>query len=301
MSEHSPQLAARPLALAKAIRPWQWLKNLLVFLPIISAHRLSDSAAVFVSMKAFAALSLAASAGYLANDLKDRAADRAHPTKRHRPLASGAISPQLACVVAAILILGAALLSASLPIAFQLLLVGYLATSLAYSWFLKRAPGLDAVLLAGFYTVRIVAGGVATGITLSVWLLAFSSFFFLSLALAKRYSEIALSSPDSSADIPGRGYHPKDLDAVGTLGCSSGMISVLVLALYIHAPETRTLYAHPNALWGVTAAMLYWVIRLWLLVYRRTVADDLVLHSARDPVTYMVVAVMAVTLMIAKG
>ena len=186
---------ARPLqsrlgALNRALRTYQWVKNALLFLPLLLAHRVGDGEAWAAAAVGFVAFSLTASFGYVVNDLVDREADRQHPTKRHRPFASGALSPAFGVALAPALLLVAFGLAAwLLPAAFLVALAAYLVTTVAYSFALKRMPVTDVVVLAGLYTLRILAGGAATGITVSEWLLGFSMFFFLSLAMLKRYAE----------------------------------------------------------------------------------------------------------------
>lgn len=239
----------------RALRPHQWLKNVLVFLPMLAAHRL-DGATLMLSLLAFVCFSLVASSVYVLNDLLDLAADRAHPRKRNRPFASGSIPIAHGTWMAAGLLGLGALLAVGIGGVFLLVMAGYFLLTTAYSLHLKRRIVIDICVLAGLYTVRIVAGGVATGIPLSVWLLAFSVFFFLSLAAVKRQAELIDSADRGSLTASGRGYHVDDLPVISMIGIGAGYVSVLVMTLYVDSPEVVVLYAHPEALWGVCAVLL---------------------------------------------
>lgn len=246
---------------------------------------------------AVVALSLCASGTYVVNDLLDREHDRNHPTKHHRPFASGALSTGTG-IGMAFLLVGSAfgLALAALPMAFTVALGAYTATTLAYSLRLKAVPLLDVLVLAGLYALRLVAGGVATGIPLSEWLLAFSLFFFLGLALLKRYTELRRIETGETSAENGRGYQPEDAALVRVLGPASGLLSVLVLALYMSGPEIRELYTHPSWLGLTLPVMLYWTMRMWLLAHRGQMLDDPVLFAVKDRISYGVVAVVAVVL-----
>ena len=266
----------------KALRPVQWLKNLLVFVPLLAGQKLGDPALFLAACMAFVAFSLTASSVYLVNDLLDLAADRRHHRKSARPFASGALPIKVGIIAAPLLIaLGIAIGLLSLPPAFLIVLGGYLLLTSLYSFWLKRHVIVDVILLAGLYTLRIIAGSGATGIAPSFWLLAFSQFIFFSLALVKRYTELRLKDDDGSI-IAGRGYYPADLPVLMALGASSGMMAVLVLALYIDSPATAALYAGRGWLWLIPPTFLYWVTRLWMRTHRGEVHDDPVVFAARD-------------------
>jgi 4-hydroxybenzoate polyprenyltransferase len=285
--------SARTLrACVAALRPHQWAKNVLVFLPVVAGHRLTEGAALGSAALAFAAFSLTASAVYVLNDLVDLEHDRAHVTKRQRPFASGTLGVRTGMALVPALLLVAAALTAALPPAFGLLLAGYFGANLAYSFFLKRRVIADVVLLAGLYTARIFAGGLATGIEVSEWLASFSGFLFLSLALVKRASELVRAG----ADLPGRDYRLVDREAVLSMGTASGYLSVLVLAMYVTHADVRLLYAHPAWLWALCPLVLYWVSRLWVRARRGEVEGDPVVFALADPATYLVGALAAVSL-----
>ena len=284
----------------RALRPHQWAKNGLVVLPVLLAHRTADAGALGAATVAFAALSLCASGTYVVNDLTDRDRDRRHPTKRTRPFASGALSPAFGVGLAAVLLAAAFGLSAAfLPGGFTLVLATYVVATLAYSLRFKSEPILDVLVLAGLYALRVVGGGAATGVPLSEWLLAFSLFFFLGLALLKRYVELRQMETGAAPSDNGRGYLADDAALVRAVGPATGLISVLVLALYVTSPEVRVLYEQPFLLWIAIPAFVYWTLRMWLLAHRGQMPDDPVLFAVKDPASYAVVAVVAATVSLA--
>lgn len=268
----------------KALRPHQWLKNLLVFLPMLAAHQFDGPTAV-LSLLAFVCFSLVASSVYVLNDLLDLAADRAHPRKRMRPFASGSIPIAHGTWMAAGLLLLGGLLAMSISPAFVLTMIAYYALTTSYSLNLKRRMVIDICVLAGLYTARIVAGGVATGIPLSVWLLAFSVFFFLALAAVKRQAELIDSAERGNLQPSGRGYTVDDLPIITMIPIASGYVSVLVLTLYVNSPAVVEIYAHPEALWGVCAVLLYWITRTVMVAHRGNMHDDPVVYAAKDRIS----------------
>ncbi len=279
-------------ALVRAMRPYQWVKNLLVFLPLLTAHALLDPSATLPAIVAFGAFCFCASAIYLANDLLDIEADRAHARKRHRPIAAGELDVPVAIAASTILALcglvSALLVSAVLAVVLAI----YAAVTMAYSLVLKRRPVLDVFVLAGLYVLRIVAGGVASGIALSTWLLAFALFLFLSLAFIKRHAEVSAAS----GDIPGRGYSSEDRSWLQQVGLICSMMAVLVLALYVASPEVSVLYSRPRILWLLCPVLLFWLTDLWFRASRRSLVDDPILVAVRDPLSYVVAALSAVVL-----
>lgn len=265
----------------RALRPHQWLKNTLVFLPALAAHQL-DPATLGAALLTFVVFSLVASSVYLLNDLLDLAADRAHPRKRNRPLAAGRIPILHGTLLApALLVTGLAL---AVPLGAPLLasvLVYYVLTT-AYSLDLKRRLVVDICTLAGLYTIRIVAGGAACGIPLSVWLLAFSIFFFFSLASVKRQAELVDGLHSGKKKLGGRGYEVGDLPIVSAMAIASGFLSVLVLALYLTSPEVDALYANSAILIGICPILLYWISRMVMITHRGRMHDDPVVFAVRD-------------------
>ena len=274
-------------ALFKACRTHQWAKNFLVFVPVLTAHKVTDVHTLSLGGIAFVAFSLLASGVYLFNDLLDLEADRAHSTKRMRPLASGQVSIPFAVGFGLVLLAGGLGLGLLCGRMFLLVAGIYLASNIAYSVWFKEIVMLDVVVLACFYTLRLLAGGAATGIGVSGWLLAFSVFFFFGLAMVKRYSELRGLAVEEGASAAGRGYFRTDLEPIGTFGVSSGMISVLVLVLYIMSPEVRLLYRHPTTLLLLCPLFLYWITRLWFKANRGEVPQDPVVFALTDRTSYV--------------
>ena len=284
----------------RALRAHQWVKNVLVLVPVVLDHRLSDAPALARGLVAFVAFCLAASGAYILNDLLDVHADRAHPTKRHRPFASGSLSPRVGWVLAPLLLADALLLGATLGSSrFLGLLMLYVVTTTAYSLFLKQIAVLDVLLLAGLYTLRVLAGIAATGVTFSSWFLAFSTFLFLSLAFLKRYAELSAHQGGEQELLKRRGYQRSDREWLGAMGGASGYLSVLVLALYVNSHEVVRLYRAPLLLWLVCPLLLYWTGRMWLLAYRGRIHEDPIVATVRDPVSYLVGGLVALVLVLA--
>jgi 4-hydroxybenzoate polyprenyltransferase/phosphoserine phosphatase len=275
----------------KALRPHQWLKNVLVFVPMLGAHQL-DGPTFLSSLLAFICFSLVASSVYILNDLLDLSADRAHPRKRNRPLASGSIPIAHGTWIAAGLIILGAILAVFIGWNFVLVMAGYYLLTTAYSLHLKRRVVIDICVLAGLYTMRIVAGGVATAIPLSVWLLAFSVFFFLALAAVKRQAELIDSAERGNLKASGRGYHADDLPIISMIAIGAGYVSVLVMILYVNSPAVVELYARPEALWGVCAVLLYWITRMVMVAHRGGMHDDPVVYAAKDRISQVCLVII---------
>lgn len=289
----------RPAALARALRAHQWAKNVLVFVALIASHRFTDLAAWFSCLAAFASFSAAASAVYILNDLLDLEADRKHHRKRSRPFASGAAPIPVGVAMIGLLAALAAVAAIPLPPRFAMLLAAYLAMTTLYSAFLKRKLMVDVLCLAGLYTLRIVAGGVAAGVAISPWLMAFSMFLFLSLAFAKRYTELTAAG-EGVWQLPGRGYRgATDLDVIRSLGATSGYLCVLVFCLYLNSPDVYAHYHHPDALWFMCPILLYWVSRVWFFACREALADDPVVFALRDRVSLACGALFGLVFMVA--
>lgn len=272
----------------KAVRLHQWAKNILIFTPLITAHRAFEPSLSAAAALAFLCFGLCASGLYLANDLLDVADDRHHPGKRHRPFASGDLSLFSGLLAAPLLVLAAfALATLLLPPAFVATLGAYAALSLGYSLLLKRMMAVDVITLAMLYTLRIVGGGAACGIELTFWILGFSMFIFLSLALVKRYAELARTEVQvnvggTATPLRGRGYRADDRAMVASLGAAAGYLSALVLALYIQDLNNSALYRHPELIWFACPLLLLWITRLWLLTHRGQMHDDPVVFALRD-------------------
>jgi 4-hydroxybenzoate polyprenyltransferase len=286
------------LAVADALRVHQWVKNLLVFVPVLLDHKISDPAVVLKALIAFAAFCCAASGAYIMNDLLDHEADRQHPTKRHRPFAAETLSRPFGMLMVPLLFAAALLGSLWLSSKFLMLLGLYVVLTTAYSIYLKRVAVLDVLLLAGLYTLRVLAGVAASHVRFSTWLLAFSMFLFLSLAFLKRYAELS-QLKGGTESIARRGYLREDREWLGSMGGASGYISVLVLALYINSDQVMPLYRHPLLLWLICPLLLLWISRMWLLAHRGRINQDPIVATVRDPASYGIGAVVAAILYLA--
>ena len=282
-------------SLLSALRIHHWVKNLLVLVPVVLDHKLFTPPILLRGIAAAAGFCLAASATYVLNDLLDLTADRQHPTKKRRPFASGALSVGTGALLAGILFVAALALGRLVPSTSYFGLLGlYIIATTAYSMYLKRLPVLDVLLLAGLYTLRVLAGVAATDVPFSPWLLAFSMFLFLSLAFVKRFSELG-ALPEASDAVPRRGYRRGDREWLGSMGAASGYLSVLVLALYVSSEQVLVLYRRPFLLWLICPLLLFWVSRMWLLAHRGRLHEDPIVATARDPVSYVIgIAVGAV-------
>jgi len=291
-----------PALILSAMRVRQWVKNLLVFVPVVLAHRYLDLEPLSMAALGFLSLSLAASAAYVVNDMLDVEADRHHPDKRRRPFASGELPLQAGFVMAPLLIGASVALTLPLPMAFRGILALYLLTTMLYSFFLKEVALLDVLVLAGLFTVRIIGGASASGVHVSEWLLAFSMFIFLSLAAVKRYAELRrLAGTDSGGvKLKRRGYFKGDEQLILLMGVVSGFMAVLVLALYISSEAVTQLYDRPQLLWFACPLMLYWIGRIWLLAHRGVVTDDPLMFAVRDLTTWLIAGAGSVILLIAS-
>lgn len=289
VERHLEAPGGRLHAWLRGLRLHQWLKNLLVFLPVLASHRFLEPAAMLQAVGAYLAFGVCASSVYLLNDLLDLPSDRSHPRKRLRPFAAGQLPLSHGLVAAPLLTILAFLLALLISPGFALVLAIYFLMTLAYSFRMKRVVMVDVVLLAALYTIRIIAGAAAIGSALSFWLLAFSMFLFFSLAVLKRYTELLSMQANGGDKASGRGYEVGDLALLQSLGGASGYISVLVLALYINSPESLALYSHPQVLWLLCPALLYWVSRIWIVAHRGDMHDDPVVFAATDRVSQAVI------------
>jgi 4-hydroxybenzoate polyprenyltransferase len=283
----------------KALRVHQWMKNLLVFTPLLTSHRILDLPALAHALCGFAVFSLVASSTYLVNDLLDLTADRRHLTKSKRPMAAGLISIPAAISVALLLLVAAGLLSILLPWQAATLVLGYSLATLLYSSVIKKMLVADVVMLAVFYTARLLYGGLATGIEISIWTLAFCAFSFFSLAAAKRINDLAKASLRGSESLRHRAYQSQDRNALVASAASTSNVAVLVLILYINSQQGERLYHHPQWLWLICVPLLYWFNRILTLANRGSLADDPILFAAKDTATYVVLACVALISFIA--
>lgn len=284
----------------RAMRIHQWAKNMLLFVPVVMAHELLDVGALLATGLAFLAFGFTASATYIVNDLLDLETDRHHARKRNRPFAAGTLSPSAGAIASITLLAVGVAISLLLPLAFQLALVAYLICTLLYSWRLKQVASLDVLLLAGLYTLRVVAGAFAAGLVLSFWLLAFSMFMFLCLALVKRVAElIELKKREdvgTRIEVRGREYSTHDIPILQIMGASSGYLAVLILALYINSAEVLELYRSPEILWLIAPLLLLWVTRLWVVTARGYMDEDPIFFAIKDPETWVTAAITSVIL-----
>lgn len=286
-------------SLTKALRMHQWLKNILIFVPLIAAHKINDLALMADAILAFVAFGLCASSVYLLNDLLDLSADRKHSRKRDRPFAAGTLPVSHGLLLIPSLLVTAVLLSAGfLPMVFLETLGAYYLITLVYSFWAKEKVLVDILFLTGLYTMRLITGAAATGIELSFWLLAFSVFLFFSLALVKRYSEMLSTQQAGRKEATGRGYVVNDMSLIQSMGITSGYMAVLVLALYINSPDIRQLYEHPKVLWALCPVLLFWISRVWVKTFRGEMHYDPVVFAAKDRISQMIAIIFAVVFLL---
>ena len=282
----------------RAMRCYQWVKNLLVLVPAITSHTIFERPVAGRAALAFFAFGFCASAAYIVNDLLDLEDDRRHKTKKHRPFASGRMPMGAGILLAVVCLTASAVIARLLPDAFVIALITYLALTSLYSLYLKRLLLVDVLTLALLYTLRVVAGHLATGIAFSLWLSPFAFFLFLSLAFSKRAADLIQHQHDNRKLMPGRGYLTMDLEAVCSAGMCSGFLSSLVLAFYINSDSVQLLYRRPALLWGLQPILLYYVTRLWIICRRGELTEDPIQYTAREPSTYAA-ALLAVMVLLA--
>lgn len=283
----------------KALRVHQWLKNLLIFIPLLMSHRFREVDLVGQAILGFLAFGLCASSVYLLNDLLDLPDDRQHPTKRNRPFAAGSISMVNGALLIPVLLIASFGIALLLPLEFLGVLLLYYIITLAYSIRLKRAVLVDVLTLAALYTIRIIAGAAAVSVVLSFWLLAFSMFLFLSLALVKRYTELLTIQQHERTRTSGRGYNTTDLETLSQFGSASAYMAVLVLALYINSDVVRDLYSHPEIIWLLCPLLLYLVTRVWLMARRGELHEDPAVFLIRDRRSQLLIGIGAILLWLA--
>lgn len=290
----------RPTArtLLKAIRAHQWAKNVLLFLPLVLSHQLT-ARSVSAAIAAFFCFSFMASANYLMNDMLDIETDRRHRWKRLRPFAAGDLSVANGIFVAASLSGASLAILPVLPREFAVWLGLYIVATVSYSLYLKRLVVVDVLLLSGLYTVRLLAGGAATGTPISQWLAGFSTLLFLSLAMLKRFSELENLRERGAKVTNGRGYLVGDMDQIRSFGTASAYAAVVVFMLYIGRPDVTELYRHASRLWLIVPLLIYWLNRVWLLASRGNLDEDPVVFAARDGMSLAVGAAVAVVALLA--
>jgi 4-hydroxybenzoate polyprenyltransferase/phosphoserine phosphatase len=282
----------------RAMRWYQWVKNLLIFVPAITSHTIFDEMIAGKAALAFVSFGFCASAGYILNDLLDLEEDRQHDTKKTRPFASGRLSIGYGMILALASLSTSAVIAGFVSRAFVTALISYFLLTSLYSLFLKRLLVVDVLTLALLYTLRVVAGSLATGIVLSLWLLSFAFFLFLSLAFIKRAADLVQHRHDTPKVLPGRGYVTTDLDAICIAGMCSGFLSSLVLTLYINSESVQLLYRRPVFLWGLQPILLYYITRLWVICRRGELTEDPIQYTASEPSTF-VAAFLAIAVLLA--
>ncbi|MBK7031779.1 MAG: UbiA family prenyltransferase [Ignavibacteria bacterium] len=278
----------------RQLRVYQWVKNLLLFVPVALAHRISDVNALLLCCLGFLAFSCTASAVYILNDIVDLEHDRSHPRKKNRPLAAGHLSVRTASIILVVLLsISAYVTFAHMPVAFAMWLGLYAIVTTAYSFGLKRLVLVDVIALAGLYSLRMAAGGAAGEVPVSTWLLGFSLFLFMSLAFLKRYTELLDTIERDGRVVSGRGYHAGDANFVLVAGASLGFVAVLVFTLYVNVPQVQSLYTRPYMMWLIAPCLVYWLSHLWLTATRGGMHDDPIVFAARDPASWVVGATIA--------
>lgn len=285
-------------AFIKAIRIHQWAKNLLIFAPLLLSHDVR-LATVLSATLAFVCFSLTASATYIVNDLLDIEADRRHPHKRGRPFAAGDLSAMAGlAIVAAFLGMGLGGAHMLGPSVMAWLLI-YLVTTLSYSYYLKRVPLVDVLVLSGLYTIRLAVGGAATGTVISEWLAGFSVFLFFSLALVKRFAELEKLQANSAQLKNGRGYLLSDVEQLRSFGTASAYAAVVIFAIYIAGHDVMIHYARPNRLWFAVPLLILWLSRVWLLASRGELNEDPVIFAFTDRMSLLIGVLLTLIVLLA--
>ena len=282
----------------KAIRAYQWIKNLLIFVPLITSHSFSSVSVILQATWAFFAFSFAASAGYIINDILDLDSDRAHPGKKFRPFASGKLSIPRGLSLAFILLVTGLFIAMQLNFFFSVILTTYFVISLSYSIYFKKILLYDVFILALLYSIRVFAGAVVISVSVSFWLIAFSIFIFLSLAFVKRYSELMKISNNRGLEDRGREYRMGDLGLLQIMGIVSGFLSVVVFSLYINSPEVYELYTYPKILWAISLLFLFWISRIWVITNRGNMTDDPIVFTIKDPHSYFIFSIVGLIIWI---
>jgi 4-hydroxybenzoate polyprenyltransferase len=294
-----PYFWSRIRSWIKLLRPHQWAKNFLVFLPLMAAHKF-EAEALVATLTAFVAFCVAASAIYIINDVADLDEDRKHPTKRKRPLAAGELPIRAALTLAAMLLVLSAILAASLGYLFGMVIAAYILVTTAYTFYLKKKMMIDVVTLASLYTLRVIGGAAAALVMPSEWLLGFSMCIFTSLALVKRYIELATRIDADLPDASNRNYKKSDGAIVMALAAGSGLNAVTILALYISSGNVRQLYGQPAFLWLICPILVYWLGRVLFMSHRRLMHDDPVVFAMKDPNSLLVGFLIGAILLAAK-
>ncbi len=270
----------------RIIRPYQWVKNILVFIPMLMSHEITIDNFI-LSIKAFIVFSLIASSIYVINDMADIESDKKHPYKKNRPLAAGLISVNQCKLLILFLVISSGLFLTTTNLDFILLIISYFLISNLYTFLFKRYAYIDLLILSALYTLRIISGGLIIDISVSIWLLSFSIFFFMSLASVKRQIELLNLKKLDKQEISGRGYTLKDEKIINKISIISGSMSILVLILYINSPQVLKLYSTPNILWGMCLIMTFWIARIIIISNKGKIEDDPIIYAINDKISYI--------------
>lgn len=284
----------------KALRVHQWLKNVLLFVPLLTAFSFFRTGDLLAVGAAFVAFSMAASATYIVNDLWDLETDRQHPRKRFRPFANASLSIFKGLAAATLLMASALAIAFAVSKPFLAFLLLYVVATSAYSFVLKTYMLLDVLMLSLLYTVRILAGAAAVNVPTSQWLLAFSMFVFLSLALIKRCSELVSMKNETRRSSAGRDYHVEDLTVLVPMGVATAAASIVVFGLFIHSPETQARYLSPSILWSTAFFLCYWLFRLWIKTTRSEMHDDPVVYAMINKGSRLTVLGIVASMLLAR-
>ncbi|MBV9611455.1 MAG: UbiA family prenyltransferase [Acidobacteriaceae bacterium] len=284
-----PSEASKWKRLVKALRVYQWVKNILIFVPLATSHQLGNFDLLLKAVISCVSFSFCASSVYLINDITDLESDRQHARKRKRPFASGDLPIAVGLVLAPLLLVAAFALTVLLRFEATLVLGVYFTLTLLYSFWLKRKLLVDVFTLAALYTLRIIAGHAAYGVEISTYLLSFSVFVFLSLGFCKRSSELYNLQQSGREQAARRGYRASDLIHINIYGIATGVAASVVLTLYMNSENVRVLYRHPSFLWLLSPLVLYWISRIWIITARGNMDEDPIIFAAKDPITRMII------------
>lgn len=285
----------------KMLRVHHWLKNMLLFVPLLTAHQFNNIQHLSTLSLSFISFSLCASSVYIINDLLDLESDRRHIHKRNRPFASGKIPIKIGLIIFPQLIFISLILAWTIDLVFFVLLILYIFLSVIYSFLIKKIIILDCLTLAILFTLRIFAGASVVSIEISFWLFIFSVFIFLSLAFIKRYIEIHSQKKHSKIFLHGRGYLATDASLIQTLGIASGYAGMVVFALYLSSEKVITLYSQPELLWFVLLLLIFWINWIWIKAHRGEVHDDPVMFAIQDKISLLVISLIFIVFMLAAG
>ena len=274
------------ISILKIIRPYQWVKNVLVFLPMLMSHNLT-SENFLILINAFIIFSLVASSIYVINDIADLKSDQQHSYKKNRPFASGLINFNQCLYLIIFLILISSLLLINLNKNFIFLILTYFIISNLYTFVFKKYIIIDLLILSILHILRIIGGGLIVDISISIWLISFSIFFFIFLAGIKRLIEIINTKEFNKNKIVGRGYIYKNKKIINIISIFSGYMSVIVLILYVNSSQTINLYSSPNILWGICFVMLFWISRMIYISNKRLIKEDPIIYTIKDVISYV--------------